>query len=179
MFDFNTDIAEWTWAVQVLSRRNFQVRLDSNTAYVRRKTQSYMFSSARELVEWVGQNFKERNKIVRVGDRWYGLKILNFVIQQDDKGMRIVSRHKSFEAAVKHAKKISVSAPIAIIGNPKNKYKVGDYVDPEDISWQKSPDACSMCLNPFHGCMPNSLNFKCPLLAGNIICETIQMHCRM
>jgi hypothetical protein len=98
------------------------------------------------------------------------------VVEQKSEGMVIISRHQVYAIAKKKAEKLAESskgtifAALSLIGNPRRNYKVGDVLDPRDVQWVIVPNRCSECCD---NCQIKSLEYRCPITAGNPLCDTV------
>lgn len=99
-------------------------------------------------------------------------------VVQVDNTMVVLGRHRSLENARRAAQKYADANPLSVCGaftlvnDERYDYKVGDFLKPDGISWPypRLADTCSECCD---NCMPDSLEYRCPMTRGRPLCDTV------
>ena len=111
--------------------------------------------------------------------RYWGLRYLELVVKQTPEGIKVISRHKLYAAALKKAIRLTkgsseVYAVLSLIGNPQKDYREGDILNKDDVWWRARTvgvDRCSECLAQN---IPNSLDYKCPNTKDHPLCDVVR-----
>ena len=104
-------------------------------------------------------------------DTWY----THLVVVQRRRGMFVVSRHRTRKSAERSRDRLAESRAstygvVELYANVRHDYKPGDEFDRRDVVWRRSAECCSECGRK---CRPDSLHYRCPILAGNQLCELV------
>ena len=119
-------------------------------------------------------------------DSYWNYPYRYLIVEQKLPGIKMIvcSRHKSLKQAIKNIVKYScrckgllcksryLHAILPLYGNTTTWYNIRDIVNPEDISFStmKPYNTCSECCA---NCQISSLTYKCPVTAGNPLCDTV------